>query len=124
LVQLDRILVTRDWENIFPLATVSKLPGEVSDHNPLILSVGIDRPRKKIEFKFELSWLKHQEFIPKVKEILEKPCRAVSALDRIQQKLKMFKQHFKGRGFNLQGEWRKKGRKSRKNYFRLSRRRR
>ena len=29
-------------------------------------------------------------------------------LDKIQQKLKMFKQYFKGWGFNLQGELRKK----------------
>jgi hypothetical protein len=43
-----------------------------------------------------------------VKQIWEKPCRALSTLDKIQQKLKMIKQYFKGWGFNLQGELRKK----------------
>jgi len=35
------------------------------------------------------------------------PCRAKSTLDRIHQKLKLFKQYFKGWGFNFQGELRK-----------------
>jgi hypothetical protein len=43
-----------------------------------------------------------------LKQIWEKPCRALSALDKIQQKLKMVKQYFKGWGFNLQGELIKK----------------
>jgi hypothetical protein len=47
-------------------------------------------------------------FFEAVKKIWLKPCRAQSALDRIQQKLKLFKQYFKGWGFNLQGELKKK----------------
>ncbi|PVH36725.1 hypothetical protein PAHAL_6G153500 [Panicum hallii] len=111
LVKLDRILITREWEAMFPLATVSKLPREVSDHNPphpISGRVGGDRTRKKIDFRFELSWLKHQDFIPKVKQVWDKTCRAPSALDKIQQKLKLFKQYFKGWGYNLQGEWKKR----------------
>jgi len=42
------------------------------------------------------------------KKIWLKPCRAQSALDKIQQKLKLLKQYFKGWGFNLQGELKKK----------------
>jgi hypothetical protein len=38
----------------------------------------------------------------------KKPCRAKSPLDKIQQKLKLVKQYFKGWGFNLQGELRRK----------------
>jgi hypothetical protein len=55
---------------------------------------------------FELSWLSNPEFIPAVEKIWAKPCKAKTALDKIQQKLKMFKQYFKGWGFNLQGELR------------------
>ena len=40
LEKLDRILVTREWEDLFPQAMVNKLPREVSDHNPLIISSG------------------------------------------------------------------------------------
>jgi ABC-type Fe3+-hydroxamate transport system substrate-binding protein len=42
-----------------------------------------------------------------VGKIWGKPCNAKSTLDRIQQKLKLIKQYFKGWGFNLQGELRK-----------------
>lgn len=37
-----------------------------------------------------------------------KPCKARSTLDKIQQKLKLFKQYFKGWRFNIQGELGKK----------------
>jgi hypothetical protein len=50
----------------------------------------------------------HPDFIQKVVEIWNKPCYADSAFDKIQNKLKNFKKYFKGRGFNLQGEIRKK----------------
>jgi hypothetical protein len=43
-----------------------------------------------------------------VKRIWDKPCRDKSTLDKIQQKLKLIKQYFKGWGFNLQGELKKK----------------
>jgi len=53
--------------------------------------------------------IKHPDFLAKVSEIWNKPCFALTALDRIQiKKLKRFKQFFKGWGFNIQGEKRKK----------------
>jgi len=41
----------------------------VSDHNPLILFSEICSAQRHIEFKFELSWLNHPDFIPNVKKI-------------------------------------------------------
>lgn len=61
-----------------------------------------------IQFKFDLNWLDNPDFYVQVEKIWLKPCRAKSALDKIQQKLKLFKQFFKGWGFNLQGELTKK----------------
>jgi hypothetical protein len=61
-----------------------------------------------IQFKFEISWLDNPEFLPTVEKIWNKSCRAKSSLDRIQKNIKLFKQYFKGWGFNLQGELRKK----------------
>ena len=43
----------------------------------------------------------------KVKTIWMKPCHAESVVDKIQSKLKRFKQYFKGLGFNVQGERKK-----------------
>jgi hypothetical protein len=40
LDNLDRILVSKEWEDIFPYAIAKILPREVFDHNPLIVSSG------------------------------------------------------------------------------------
>jgi hypothetical protein len=108
LEKLDRILVSKSWEDLFPHALVRKLPREVSDHNPLIMTSGTPKKMPHIQFKFDLNWLDNPDFYVQVEKIWLKPCRAKSALDKIQQKLKLFKQFFKGWGFNLQGELRKK----------------
>jgi endonuclease/exonuclease/phosphatase family metal-dependent hydrolase len=34
LDKLDRILMSKEWEDIFPQAIVKRLPREISDHNP------------------------------------------------------------------------------------------
>jgi len=47
-------------------------------------------------------------FKTKVESIWNAPCHAESAFDRIQLKLKKLKQYFKGWGFNLQGERKKR----------------
>lgn len=36
LERLDRYLVSKNWEDMFPMSLVYKLPRELSDHNPLI----------------------------------------------------------------------------------------
>lgn len=104
LEKLDRVLVTED---IFPQAFVKKIPREISDHNPLIVSTGQKVCLPFIQFKFDLSWFKNPEFFPLVDKIWNKNCRAKTTIDKIQQKLKLFKQYFKGWGFN-QWELRKK----------------
>jgi hypothetical protein len=86
LVKLDRFLMSKQWEDIFPRVVVSKLPREVSDHNPLILHVINNRTHMKhVGFRFELSWFKHLIFLEKVQEICETPYHANSAFDRIQK---------------------------------------
>jgi len=62
LERLDRVLVSKGWENLFSRALVHKLPREVSDYNPLILTTKADQPLRQIMFKFELSWVKHPDF--------------------------------------------------------------
>ena len=107
--KLDRILVSKDWEDIFPTIMVRRLPSEVAHHNPLIVSF---RSRKQLnftQFKFEISWLDNPKFLPTVEKIWNKPYRAKSSLDRIQQKSNFLNNTSKGWGFNLQGELRKKG---------------
>jgi hypothetical protein len=38
--KLDRVLISTEWEQNFPLATVDALSREISDHTPLLLSTG------------------------------------------------------------------------------------
>lgn len=40
LEKLDRILISNGWEELYPQVMVRKLPWEISDHNPLIISSG------------------------------------------------------------------------------------
>lgn len=61
-----------------------------------------------MQFKFELSWIDNPNFLQEVDKIWGRPYRAKSPLDKIRPKLKLVKQYFKGWGFNLQGELRKK----------------
>ena len=107
LERLDRILVSKEWASLFQRAMVHKLPREVSDHNPLILSNWVDQNVRHTMFKFELSWVNHPDFLNLVKQIWDKPCNAESAFPRIQLKLKRFKQYFKGWSFNIRGEQKK-----------------
>jgi hypothetical protein len=100
LERLDRYLVSKIWENMFPLAYVFRLPRELSDHNQIILSLPSKHNLKKLAFRFEISWLKNPDFQPKVKEIWEKTYYNMSAFDRIQNKLKSFKKIFQGLGIH------------------------
>jgi exonuclease III len=84
LEKLDRILVTKEWKDISPQAMVTKLPREVSYHNPLIVSFGNWDKLPYIQFKFDLNWLKNPEFFVLVEKIWCKPYRAKTTIDKIQ----------------------------------------
>jgi hypothetical protein len=110
LEKLDMILVTRSWEMLFPTALVHKIPREYSDHNPLIMVSGnrFFFLHKSREFRFELACLDHEEFLPKVKEILMAPTRDTRSLDKVMFKLKKVKKFLKGWGYNLAGNRKKR----------------
>ena len=57
LERLDKILISKNWEDIFPHVLINKMPREVSDHNPLIIHTDANPPLTHLSFKFELSWL-------------------------------------------------------------------
>lgn len=69
LEKLDRILVSKSWEDFFPHAMVRKLPRETLDHNPLIISSGILKNLPHIQFKFDAHWFKNPEFFELVEKI-------------------------------------------------------
>jgi hypothetical protein len=103
LVKLDRALMSRSWKNIFPLIKIKKHPRNLSDHNPLVVDSKNLVKKPQPSFVFEISWLKHPDFKQIIGRIWNKPCRAKSTLDKIQQKLKLCKQYHKGWDWNLKG---------------------
>jgi hypothetical protein len=63
LEKLDRFIVNREWELLFPLTTVHKLTREVSDHSPIIIDTMEGNENQRREFRFEKRWLKEEEFL-------------------------------------------------------------
>jgi hypothetical protein len=68
--KLDRILVTTEWEEKFPLAMVRALTREISYHTPLLLNTGEStNAHTHHMFKFELGWLLHDGFIDMIRDL-------------------------------------------------------
>jgi hypothetical protein len=88
LEKLDKILVSKEWERLYPTILVYKKPRDFFDHNPLILDSGSQQTSKGGEFRFELSWLRQEEFSPKIRDVWLAPTRDRVALDRVTFKLK------------------------------------
>jgi hypothetical protein len=65
--KLDRILVSVEWEQKFPLASVNALTRSGSNHIPLLLDSGEQAHLgNKAFFSFELGWLKIDGFMDMV----------------------------------------------------------
>jgi hypothetical protein len=74
--RLDRVLVSIEWEQNYPLATVEALNREISDHTPLLLSTGEKAiPKRQAPFKFDLGWLLREGFFEMVSEVWNKETR-------------------------------------------------
>lgn len=89
LEKLDRILMIKEWEDIFPQAVLNKLPREILDHNPLIVSTGNCENLPHIQFKFDVGWSKNPKFFVLVEKIWNKPCRAKTTIDKFSKSLNL-----------------------------------
>jgi hypothetical protein len=65
---LDSILVSINWEIIFPLAVVHKIRRNYSHHNPLILKLNNDHVEPIKNFRYELFWKNEEDFLERVKK--------------------------------------------------------
>jgi hypothetical protein len=84
-----------------------KNPRDLSDHNPLLLCTDWDEKKVNRPFCFENSWIRHQDFLPKVKEIWDKQVLAKNAVEVWNIKTKRVKKWLKGWGLSLKGHNRK-----------------
>jgi hypothetical protein len=96
------VLMSREWELLFPTVVGWLLPRELSNHNPIVTSTQNCAQSNKREFRFKLSWMKHPYFYL-VDKIWKEPTRDKRALDKVQFKLKKVKRFLKGWGFNIAG---------------------
>lgn len=53
LAKLDRVLISQEWEDRYPLASVASLPRPMSDYVPICLSSGELTQPIKDQFRFE-----------------------------------------------------------------------
>lgn len=66
LAKLDRILVSTEWEDHFPLCLAWSLVRVGSDHAPIILDTGEQGPPRPKYFYFENQWLLQPGFMEMV----------------------------------------------------------
>lgn len=87
---LDRALASADWRERFPLASVSHLTAAASDHEPILLRWKRHddraRGRRKNNFRYELMWESHSEFLPTMQHIWKNGDKA-STLGEFEKKL-------------------------------------
>lgn len=108
LKKLDRVLVTKEWEDIFPQASVSRLPREVSDHNPFIISIGK---------RFDLGWIKNPDFFHLLKKFGQSHAKLDQLLIRYNRSSSYSNNFFKvGVSFS-RGDEEKKGKNFKKSWL-------
>jgi hypothetical protein len=95
--KLDQILVSVEWEQKFPLASIHALPRSRSDHTPLLLDTGEQAHLgNKVNFSFELSWLKIEGF----KEVVIREWLSIPRVDNPmlnwQNKIRHLRQYLRG----------------------------
>jgi hypothetical protein len=83
--KLDRILVTTEWEEKFPLAMVRALTTDISDNTPLLLNTG---ESTQYMFKFDLGWLLCDRFIDMIRELWSSTSIGHTTLERWQGKIR------------------------------------
>ncbi|KAL8537887.1 hypothetical protein ACS0TY_012856 [Phlomoides rotata] len=65
--RLDRILYTEPWLSIFPVSTVTHLPGDPSDHSQLLFQCKFSVVVPRSSFRFQSMWTRHHTFLDQVR---------------------------------------------------------
>jgi hypothetical protein len=96
--KLDRVLMDTDWEAKYPLVSVRALERiqRLSDHAPILLTIGVPKPPCKRPFKFKLGWLQWEGFHDMVKNIWEIPASGHSPILRWNNKMCAMRRHLSG----------------------------
>jgi hypothetical protein len=110
---LDRVLVSTEWEMLFPMAVIQVETRIGSDHSPLLVSDGSQNRRKSNRFYLERQWFGHSDF---KMFVATKCCNAIisyrgdgTALDCWNCCIRALRKALRGWGANKSTDlWRKK----------------
>lgn len=105
--KLDRFFVSTKWELQFPLATVTALNRDMSDHVPLQLSTGVEPPFCNT-FRFENCWLERDGFKEIVIQSWQAATYCLHDVDKWQEKARRLRRHLKGWHLNVEGTYKRR----------------
>ena len=96
--KLDRVLMSTDWEDKYPLVSVRALERieELSDHTPLLLFTGTSTPNARHRFKFALVWLLRDGFDEMVQRVWSIPVPGNSPIRRWNAKIRNLRKYLRG----------------------------
>ena len=81
--KLDRILVSMEWEDKYPLSMVEARDRNISDHTPVVLNTGsATHQDRQFSFKFERGWLIRDGFFDMVADIWRQECHGTTSMQR------------------------------------------
>ncbi|WVZ80083.1 hypothetical protein U9M48_027589, partial [Paspalum notatum var. saurae] len=102
--RLDRILVSTEWEQKFPLATIIALTCEISDHTPLLWNTGArSHSSNPPLFRFELGWFLRKGFHDLVAKVWKRESKGSSPIQIWQNKIRNLRQFLRGWAKNVSG---------------------
>lgn len=100
--KLDRAIVNPKWMDTFREASSSYLSHLVSDHTPLVISIGEQNTTKGKTFRFFNHWTKYAEFLPLVAQVWNTQLSG-NCMFKVCTKLKWLKGRLKElNGFKMQ----------------------
>jgi hypothetical protein len=104
--KLDRVLVTSAWDQSFPLAVVTRMNRDISDHVPLLLKCG-DPPHHCNSFRYENCWMERDGFLDTVANNWNSRSFHIHDIDKRQEKMRRLRRALKGWHINYEGDYRR-----------------
>jgi hypothetical protein len=105
--KLDRVLVSPEWEQQYPLVTVKPLVRGVSDHVAFVIDSGIKEPVVFKQFRFELCWFNRPDLVDVVTKVWNDVYEGRNVLDVLQNRKKKLRRVLKGWNLNIESVYKK-----------------
>lgn len=101
IANLHRGMATTSWAGKYPMTHVKMLSKGVSDHNPLMINLGVEGKVGESIFRFEKWWLGIDGFSQVVNDVWSTKCEALDPLKIWQFKVRLLRRKTKGWSRNI-----------------------